>query len=234
MDHLNLSSQMYPPNHLLPGVTATGHAPTPAMNPLFPPGLIAGMALKGTLGSMLGSSSSSSSSSFSSASKDVSIIKYDEYFKKDDGPNWCLDNLKKKNGDPALTADEIKANPPLGLKFKGCDLIIPIPNPKAMSNTNDVLLRQVLGPNFAASGDDIKKDNTTKLSKALLIQYVEECGYGTAAHTDPFCAKPNMVERLPNFTRGDKLLFDRTRKTNLASNSYTDKRPLRHILNEIQ
>ena len=222
--------QMYAPNQFMPGVQPTGYPATPAAtgygaNPM---GLLASMAMSKQLGGIFGSSSSSS---FSSASKDVSIIKYDEYFKKE-SPNWCLENLKKKNGDPALTADEIKANPPLGLKFKGCDLIIPIPNPKAMCKTNDELLRQIMGNHPSHVSDDVRKRNTDELSQALLIQYVDQCGYGTDAFTDGFCPKPNMVSSITDQDTTDLADFRRQRGIDIRSGNIgtTPKRLLRDIM----
>ena len=216
--------QMYAPNQFMPGVQPTGYPATPAAtgygaNPM---GLLASMAMSKQLGGIFGSSSSSS---FSSASKDVSIVKYDEYFKKE-SPNWCLENLKKVNGDPALTADEIKANPPLGLKFKGCDLIIPIPSPKAMCKTNEKLLNEILTtPVNQGASAEVKKRNTDDLSKALLIQYVEACGYGTDAFDDPFCAKPNMVHTIPDQTTAQRTAFHNSR-----AGGNTDPRHLRDIM----
>ena len=169
------------------GVQPTGYPATPAVSSGYPNpmGTLAAMSMASQLSNGF---SGGSSSSFSSSSSDVSIVKYDDHFRKD-SKTWCLDNLVNFDGSPAMTADEIKANPPLGLKFKGCDLVIPIPNAKAMCATSQQVLRDIMGgAEYMRADDKAKKEAAKDLSKALLIQYVETCGYGTAALDNDFCA----------------------------------------------
>ncbi|CAM9097720.1 unnamed protein product [Ectocarpus sp. 12 AP-2014] len=186
--------QQYNPNQFMPGVQSTGYAATPATTAVgqSPMGVLATMAMSKQLGGIFGSSSSSS---YSSSSSKVSIVKYDDHFKKLQ-KDWCLNNLKDLDGNPSMTADEIKANPPLGLYFKDCDLIIPIPNPQAMCATTQHLLA-LLVPNHASVDDATLKRTKENLSRALLQQYVEDCGYGTARLTREDCAKPRMVVDIP-------------------------------------
>lgn len=99
-----------------------------------------------------------------------------------------------------MTADEIKANPPLGLHFKDCGLVIPIPNPEAMCATSQHLLSRIMGAGLAAADEATIKRNKDALSLALLQQYVEDCGYGTGRFTDAECAKPRMTHDITNQT----------------------------------
>lgn len=208
--------QQYAPNQFMPGVQATGYPATPAATGMGSPmGVLASMAMSKQLGGIFGSSSSSSSS-FSSASSKVSIVKYDDYFRKTQA-DWCLNNLVRVDGDPAMTADEIKANPPLGLKFKDCDLIIPIPNPTAMCATTQELLRQLMGNNYNGADDATKKRNAEELSKALLIQYVEDCGYGTGALAAG-CQQGNMKSRIDDQTEPQANAFRAMRQAHQGTN----------------
>lgn len=169
------------------GVQPTGYPATPAVSSGFsnPIGTLAAMSMASQLSDGF---SGGSSSSFSSSSSDVSIVKYDDHFRKD-SKTWCLENLVDRDGLPAMTADEIKANPPLGLKFKGCDLVVPIPSAKAMCATSQQVLRDIMGgAKYMSATDKEKAEAARELSKAILIQYVEGCGYGTAALDNTICA----------------------------------------------
>lgn len=177
------------------GVQPTGYPATPAISSGFhnPMGTLAAMSMASQLSNGF---SGGSSSSFSSSSSDVSIVKYDDHFRKEN-KNWCLNTLKDLDGNPAMTADEIKDNPPIGLKFKGCDLIIPIPNAKAMCATSQNLLREIMGGSqYMKATDEEKKNAAKNLSRALFLQYIEACGYGTGAIDDDFCARPGLIPLL--------------------------------------
>ena len=177
------------------GVQPTGYPATPAVSTGYntPMGTLAAMSMASQLSNGF---SGGSSSSFSSSSPDVSIVKYDDHF-RNESKTWCLDTLKNLDGNPAMTADEIKANPPLGLKFKGCDLVIPIPNAKAMCATSQEVLRDIMGgAQYMSATDKAKKEAAKDLSRALLVQYVETCGYGTAGVGNHFCATSHLREPL--------------------------------------
>lgn len=191
-----MPQQQFNPNQFMPGVQSTGFAATPATTGVgqSPMGVLATMALTKQVGGIFGSSSSSSSSS------KVSIVKYDDHFKKQQ-QNWCQNNLRDKDGNASMTADEIKANPPLGLHFKDCGLVIPIPNPEAMCATTQHLLSRIMGAGLAAADDATIKRNKDALSLALLQQYVEDCGYGTGRLATEECAQPRMAHDITNQTQ---------------------------------
>ena len=132
-----------------------------------------GLGLLAQMQLLKGFSGSSSSSFGSSSVNGVSIVRYDDVFGKD----WCINNLQKPGGGK-FTADEIKKNPPLALKFKECDVIIPIPSQKAMCATAKILIQSYLTPQvFAGATDEVKKNAAKAISKAILYDYVEECNY---------------------------------------------------------
>lgn len=164
-----MQQQQYNQNQFMPGVQSTGFAATPATTAVgqSPMGVLATMAMSKQLGGIVGSGSSC----FSSSSSKVSIVKYDDHFKKQQ-KNWCQNNLSDKDGNASMTADEIKANPPLGLHFKDCGLVIPIPNPEAMCATTQHLLSRIMGAGLAAADEATIKRNKDALSLALLQQYV--------------------------------------------------------------
>ena len=193
------------------GVQPTGYPATPAVSSGYPNpmGTLAAMSLASQLSNGF---SGGSSSSFSSSSSDVSIVKYDDHFRKD-SKTWCLDNLVDLDGGPAMTADEIKANPPLGLKFKGCDLVIPIPNAKAMCATSKEVLKNIMGgAEYMKATDKEKTEAAKELSKALLVQYVEGCGYGTAALNSDKCATSNLPMASDDYTEQEARAFKTNRK----------------------
>lgn len=227
-----MSQQQYNPNQFMPGVQSTGFAATPATTGVgqSPMGVFATMAMSKQLGGIFGSSSSSS---YSSSSSKVSIVKYDDHFKKQQ-KNWCQNNLRDKDGNASMTADEIKANPPLGLHFKDCGLVIPIPNPEAMCATTQHLLSRIMGAGLAAADDATIKRNKDALSLALLQQYVEDCGYGTGRLATEQCAQPRMAHDISDQTQpeatGAQVIRDAQRAMNPPGPRANDRKSLRAFM----
>lgn len=120
------------------------------------------------------------SNSYSSSSPKVSIVKYDDHFKE---KGWCEKNLVKP-GKEQFSAEEIKKNPPLALKFGDCDFVVPIPSHEAMCKTTEELLKVRMGSSYKISSSEEKKNAANAISKELLLNFVEECGYGKDALPD--------------------------------------------------
>ncbi|AAF28324.1 unnamed protein product [Ectocarpus sp. 4 AP-2014] len=154
-----------------------------------------------------------SSDSYSSSSSKVSIVKYDDHFKKN-GADFCYDTLKlTKNGVNAagapistrLSKEELKENPPLALKFgdKDCHIVLPIPSYKAMCKAADKMVRDYLNrhPSLGVTSAS-KKEAADAISKMLLKNFVEQCGYGDD-ELDPACYDKGVVD-VPDETQEDQ------------------------------
>ena len=127
-------------------------------------------------------------SSDSSSSK-ISIVKYDEYFKKKGkGDDYCFNVLKLKVKKPdgtyrTLSKQELKENPPLALKFgdKECWIILPIPSFLAMCKA----ARQMVDNFLTEAGIGATKEERQlagdAISGMLLQEFVKSCGYGDKA-----------------------------------------------------
>lgn len=136
---------------------------------------------------------SGSGSSYSSSSSKVSIVKYDDHFKE---KGWCAKNLRKPDGSK-FSDEEIKKNPPLGLKFgdKDCNVVIPIPSHEAMCATTKAMVSDFLGSGMHA--DDVQKKASEAISKALLYNYVKECDHSDEM-LEPTCfAAPDLLQDMP-------------------------------------
>lgn len=168
----------------------------------------------------------SGDSSYSSSSSKISIVKYDDYFKS---KTWCVDNLKKSDGTP-LTAEEVKANPPLCLKFGDCPVVIPIPSYKAMCATSDHLLRELMTPAaFDGADSKTKKGHADKLCRSLAVQYVEDCGYG-ADKLPGHCTTTRLPPYLPSANAQAIAANHQQRQAALAAGTRADSRYLRDIM----
>ena len=148
---------------------------------------------------------SGDSFSSSSSSSKISIVKYDDHFKE---KGWCEKNLVKPwaNGvSPKFTAEEIKKNPPLALKFsnKDCEVLIPIPSHEAMCTTTQAMVKKYLGAGYASATSEAKKNAAIAISKSLLFNFVEECGYGDRVlGNDCLGLGPTVEGTLPDQTTG--------------------------------
>ena len=130
-----------------------------------------------------------SSDSYSSSSSKISIVKYDEYFKKKGkGDDYCFNVLKLKVKKPdgtyrTLSKQELKENPPLALKFgdKECWIILPIPSFLAMCKA----ARQMVDNFLTEAGIGATKEERQlagdAISGMLLQEFVKSCGYGNDA-----------------------------------------------------
>lgn len=169
----------------------------------------------------------SGDSSYSSSSSKISIVKYDDYFKS---KTWCVDNLKKSDGTP-LTAEEVKANPPLCLKFGDCPVVIPIPSYKGMCATADHLIRELMTPAaFDGADTKTKKGHADVLSRALAVQYVEDCGYGADRFQDSKCTTTRLPPYLQDANDTQILTNETARQTALAAGTRANSRYLRDIM----
>lgn len=179
-----------------------------------------GMGLLAQMQLLKGFSGSGSSSYGSSSVNGVSIIKCDDHFGKD----WCFTHLVKPGTGGKFTADEIKKNPPLAIKFKDCDIIIPIPSQKAMCETGKVLIEQYLTPPvFAAASPDVRKDAAKAISKALLHDYVEECNYDDQVLSQMCLDKGAAVPKTfpPTSRRDDEHAWNQANPNPAAGTDYT-------------
>lgn len=215
-------NQQFNPNGFMPGVRPTGYGATPATTTMGNPmGFLASMAMSKQLGGIYGKSSSSSGSK-------VSIVKYDDHFKSK-SKTWCQDNLVDRHGKP-LSAEIIKENPPLCLKFKDCDVVVPIPSHKAMCATATELLEQALGTTeYTLASEDGKKEAAYLLSRALAIKYVEDCGYGAEALGE-HCGAGGLPHALKAQTEAQAKTAAAERMTAMEAGTATDKRTHRDIL----
>lgn len=143
------------------------------------------------------------SGSYSSSSSKVKIVKYDDEF----GKGWCATNLKKPGVGAApgvgFTEDEIKKNPPLALKFgdKDCNVLVPIPSHEAMCTTSKAMLSTFLGTGLQS--EDVKKKGAEAISKALLYNYVSDCGHSDQALTPQCFAAQDLVTGMPVQSRAE-------------------------------
>lgn len=111
----------------------------------------------------------SGSGSYPSSSSKVSIVKYDDHFKE---KGWCVKNL-------GLSEEEVKANPPLALKFGDCPVVVPIPSYLAMCKTTDEMVRaSMTAAAYSIATPEKKKEEAKIISYALAKKFKEECGYG--------------------------------------------------------
>ncbi|CAN0245402.1 unnamed protein product [Ectocarpus sp. 6 AP-2014] len=132
-----------------------------------------------------------SSDSYSSSSSKVSIVKYDDHFKKK-GADFCYDKLKLKKLNPTpgatpslvrISKEELKENPPLALKFgdKDCHIVLPIPSYKAMCKAAEKMVKEYLDHAGVGTTSALKKEAADAISQMLLVNFVEQCGYGDDA-----------------------------------------------------
>ena len=130
-----------------------------------------------------------SSDSYSSSSSKISIVKYDEYFKKKGkGDHYCHDKLQLEVPDGPgrfrrLTKDELKENPPLALKFgdKECWIILPIPSFLAMCKAAREMVDNFLNEARIGATKEERQAAGDAISGMLLQEFVKSCGYGDKA-----------------------------------------------------
>ncbi|CBN80441.1 EsV-1-143 [Ectocarpus siliculosus] len=153
-----------------------------------------------------------SSDSYSSSSSKVSIVKYDDHFKKK-GADFCYDKLKLKKLNPTpgatprlvrISKEELKENPPLALKFgdKDCHIVLPIPSYKAMCKAAEIMVRDYLSHAGIGTTSASKKEAADAISQMLLVNFVEQCGYGDDA-LDAACYDAG-VKTIPNETQDEQ------------------------------
>lgn len=167
-------------NHFQPGGVAPNPQGTayPAMQPSGLGNMFTQMQLLKAF--------SGSSDSYSSSSSKISIVKYDDHFKKK-GADFCYDKLQLEKPDPSnaqntirLTKEELKENPPLALKFgdKDCHIVLPIPSYKAMCKAAATMVTQYLNHANIGTTSETKKEAADAISQMLLVNFVKQCGYG--------------------------------------------------------
>lgn len=168
-----------------------------------------------------------SGDSYPSSSSKISILKYDDHFKE---KGWCEKNLRKSDGT-ALTAEEVKANPPLCLKFGDCPVVIPIPSYQGMCATSNHLLRQLMTPAaFDGADAKTKKGHADVLSRALVVQYVEDCGYGADRFENDTCTTTRLPPHLPDADAASIALREQGRAGQRAAGQTVAPRYLRDIM----
>ncbi|CAM9727165.1 unnamed protein product [Ectocarpus sp. 13 AM-2016] len=150
---------------------------------------------------------SKSSDSYSSSSSKISIVKYDDHFKKK-GADFCHDRLQLEKPNPntqpgapshiRLTKEELKDNPPLALKFgdNDCQIVLPIPSYKAMCKAAEKMISDYLSHSNLGSSKDTKKQAADAISQMLLQNFVRECGYGDES-LNQACYDKGVVD-IPN------------------------------------
>lgn len=141
--------------YVQPGVQANpiGYA-APVANPFH--NLIASHGLSKMISGMSGSSSSSSYSS----DPDVSVVTYDSYMEDKEFSKTVLgirDIHMKKFGKP------------MGLKFKDCGVVIPLPSKVAVCNAIDGQIENVT--NGAVLSDKKRKEVMKKINENLAISF---------------------------------------------------------------
>lgn len=147
----------------------------------------------------------SGSGSYPSSSSKVSIVKYDDHFKE---KGWCVKNQ-------GLTEEEVKANPPLALKFGDCPVVVPIPSYKAMCKTTDEMVKASMTPAaYGTATPEKKKDEAKIISYALAKKFKEDCGYG-----DSPLGQECLPQSFPHELTGHTLAEKQTIENNNADAS---------------
>ncbi|CAN0546693.1 unnamed protein product [Ectocarpus sp. 12 AP-2014] len=191
-----MNYNQFQPGGVSPNPQGTAY---PAVQTNFPANLFAQMQMLKAF--------SGSSDSYSSSSSKVSIVKYDDHFKKK-GADFCHDRLQLEKPNPntqpgapshiRLTKEELKENPPLALKFgdKDCQIVLPIPSYKAMCKAAEKMISDYLSHSNLGTSTDTKKQAADAISQMLLQNFVRDCGYGDEA-LDQACYDKGVVN-IPN------------------------------------
>ncbi|CAM9109892.1 unnamed protein product [Ectocarpus sp. 12 AP-2014] len=172
-----------------------------------------GLSMLAQMQLLKGFSGDSGSCSSSSSSSKVSIVKYDDHFKE---KGWCAEHLRKPGAaDDKFTPEEMKKNPPLGLKFgnKECNVVIPIPSHEAVCETTKKMVTDFFPPSTVPT-DEQKKQASDAITKALLYNYVKQCDHSSDRLT-PECFASQDLRDMPTQSRAEhKAAYFNRGKTN--------------------
>lgn len=166
-----------------PGVEVNpiGYA-APVVNPFH--NLIAGHGLSKMISGMSGSSSYSSDS-------DVTVVTYDSYM---DDKNFAKETL-------GMTETNLKIfGKPLGIRYKDCGLVVPIPSKVSVCRTIDKKIQQVNGG--AVVSDKKKKDVLRIINENLAIEF-----FKTQCRTDDEF-NPSSCNGLPPMSDAQNRIID--------------------------
>lgn len=149
--------------YVQPGVQANpvGYA-APVANPFHQ--LMVNHGVSKMISGMTGSSSYSGDS-------DVSVVTYDSYMKDKDYSKTTL----------GITESDLKTfGKPLGLKFKDCGVLIPLPAKRSVCNAIDNKIGEVTKGLNRTLSDKQKKELIQKINDGLAKEFfTNQCTYGS-------------------------------------------------------
>ncbi len=146
--------------YVQPGVQANpvGYV-SPVANPFY--NIVANHGMSKMISGMTGSSSSFSSD------PDVTVVTYDSYMKEKDYSKTTL----------GISESDLKTfGKPLGIKFKDCDLIVPLPSKGSVCRAIDNQIEDVVGG--ATISDTKRKEIMQKINDNLAKNFFKKCKYG--------------------------------------------------------